>query len=547
MVPVQPYGLERLRTAAAGVDAWEVELLDPFLLSDAPLALAESAARRLQPDLVGLGVRVIDDCIVVAQPGNSDETGEPFDLAWFGPEIRELRETLGRAAPAARFVLGGAAFSAFPRECLEYLDVELGIVGAGDEAFPALLDRLAEEAPLDGIPGLIRRGETATSLAYQHAYGGAGPTLRDPLYAPLASLPVRTRIGCAMQCAYCLTANLGRTHSEPPLEPVLDEIEATVAHARAHGVARAPVFFADDELNLPGEGHAIALLNGLVERGLTRKMTWRGYFNPTPFSDELARLVAATNGHASITVDSAAEVVIARAYKPFRRSDLDALIPRLVEHGVSCDVGLIFGLPGETEETIAETIGWVRSLPSSIRIAYSIGARVYPHTPLARIAREEPRHLVGAGGATFLEPVVYSSPYPPRRLADLVARELDGLVNAGPVSVSYRTAARIDAPAYRVILEGRGGPAWAELLDRAEQEGRDGRTASDRLLGCLHLAMWHKRFDLAAAAAGRLLGGVELPEGVTRGQLRRARALCLALVGAARIRHPLRRRPETTA
>ena len=88
---------------------------------------------------------------------------------------------------------------------------------------------------------------------------------------------------------------------------------------------------------------------------------------------------------------------------------------------MSADLGLIFGLPGETEETIAETIGFVRSLPESIEVVYSAGARVYPHTPLAAIAAREPERLVGADDPSFLTPVVYSSPAPPRELATRVS------------------------------------------------------------------------------------------------------------------------------
>ena len=186
------------------------------------------------------------------------------------------------------------------------------------------------------------------------AFGGV--TRRDPLYAPANSFPVRTRIGCAMQCVYCTAANLGRQHANGDIETVLDEVERTVAGARERGVGRVPIFFADDEFNLPDERHPIAVLEGLRERGLTKHISWRAYFNPTPFSAEFAELVRETNGHVSITVDSAADTLLETAQKPFRRRHLDALVALLGEHGVSADLGLIFGLPGETEETIAETI-----------------------------------------------------------------------------------------------------------------------------------------------------------------------------------------------
>jgi len=405
---VPAYGLERLRTAIEPTGA-EVELIDPDLVSDEPISFAREAAQRFRPDVIGLGIRIIDDCIVVDRLDAPAD--EPIDVSFLLPEIRELRRALGEAAPEAIFVAGGAGFSACPQECLEYLEVEYGVVGAGEAA----MARLCSDTAWDQVAGLVRRGQEQGIGAYHLGFGG--PTVREPLYAPANSFPVRTRIGCAMQCVYCTAANLGRQHANGELGNVVDEVERTIAGARERGVGRVSIFFADDEFNLPDERHPISVLRGILDRGLIKHMTWRAYFNPTPFSAEFAELVRETNGHVSITVDSAADSLLATAQKPFRRRHLDELIALLTEHGVSADLGLIFGLPGETEETITETLDFVRSLPESIEVVYSAGARVYPHTPLAQIAAREPEFLVGANDPTFLTPVVYSRPWPPRELA----------------------------------------------------------------------------------------------------------------------------------
>ena len=81
------YGLERLRTAIEPTGA-EVELIDPYLVSDDPLAFAQEAAMRFRPDLVGLGIRIIDDCIVVDR---LDGDGA-HDVSFLLPEIREVED-----------------------------------------------------------------------------------------------------------------------------------------------------------------------------------------------------------------------------------------------------------------------------------------------------------------------------------------------------------------------------------------------------------------------------------------------------------------------
>jgi hypothetical protein len=528
---VPAYGLERLRTALDSTSV-EVELLDPYLFSEDPLAAARAAAERFRPDVIGLGVRIIDDCIVVDRLDAPAE--EPIDVSFLLPEILELRRVLGDAAPEALVLVGGAGFSACPQECLEYLAVDYGVVGAGEEALVAI----CEGESLDAIPGVVRRGEPRGISAYNLGFGG--PTRRDPLYAPANSFPVRTRIGCAMQCVYCTAANLGRQHASGELETVLDEIKETVQSARGRGVGRVSIFFADDEFNLPDERHPISVLQGIAERGLAKHLTWRAYFNPTPFSAEFAELVRETNGHVSITVDSAADALLETAQKPFRRRHLDTLVALLGEHGVSADLGLIFGLPGETEETIAETIAFVRALPESIEVVYSAGARVYPHTPLARIAQEESEWLVGSEDPTFLMPVVYSRPWPPRQLARRVDEQLAGLPNVNRVGVAYRSGQTTLADAYRVALAQNGKGSWADILERAAREDDPSRKPAESIAACLQVALWHGRFDLASSAAGRLLQE-DVPSEMSRAQLRFARLAYGGLALADRAKAVLRR------
>jgi len=528
VTPVPAYGLERVRTAAEDAGA-EVELLDPYLVSEDPIVTACEAAERFRPDLVGLGIRIIDDCIVVDRL----EGEEPIDVSFLLPEVRQLREALAEVAPEAILVAGGAGFSACPQECLEYLDLEYGVVGAGEAAIAALVS----DVPRGQTPGLVRKGEADGIGAYH--LGFAGPTRRDPLYAPANSFPVRTRIGCAMQCVYCTAANLGRQHANGHLEVVLEELEQTVAEARERGVGRVPIFFADDEFNLPDERHPISVLEGLRGRGLERHITWRAYFNPTPFSPEFADLVRETNGHVSITVDSAADPLLETAQKPFRRRHLDALVALLGDKGVSADLGLIFGLPGETEETIAETIGFVRSLPESIEVVYSAGARVYPHTPLAAIAAREPERLVGSDDPSFLTPVVYSSPWPPRELARRVDEQLRDLPNVSRVGVAYATGLTTLSDAYRAALSQNGRRSWEEILERAAHDDTQ-RKPAETIAACLQIALWHGRYDLASAAAARLLRE-DIPPEMSRSQLRFARLAYGGLALADRAKAALRR------
>jgi tRNA A37 methylthiotransferase MiaB len=524
VLPVPPYGLELVRGALDGVSG-SCEIVDPFLTDARPLAAAAESARRSNADVIGLGLRVLEDCIPI--DGLADRE-EPLDVHSVIGEVRQLVAALRDARPQATVVLGGAGFSACPAEALEELDVPLGVVGAGERPFRALVERVAAGAEIGAIPGLVRRGEAAAPRGYVVSSRSSAP--RDPLYAPAYGFPVRLRTGCAMACSYCTAANMGRMHGDGDVREIVDEIAALVASARARGLPVLPLFLAADEVNLPDEGLLVRVLRELRARDLAKSVHWRGYFNPTPISDELCDLIVATNGTVSMTVDSACDSVLARNGKPFRRRHLDAAIERVAGRGITLELGLIFGMPGETEETLAETVAWVHSLPAGVEVVYAAGARVYPGTPLARVAKAEPQRVVRVGQG-LLDPVAYCALGSPRGLA----RRLQELLGTRPrtdlLGVGYRSASRAPSEAYRIVRAGGDRAAWAAMLER------EGANTAGVRGALLQIALWHGRHDLAVPIIDAMLAAGDGDPG----QLRRARRLCAVIDAGSRLGRFVRR------
>ena len=184
-----------------------------------------------------------------------------------------------------------------------------------------------------------------------------------------------------------------------------------------------------------------------------------------------------------MTVDSACDVVLARNGKPFRRRHLDATVARVAAHGITLELGLIFGMPGETEETLAETVAWVHGLPASVEVVYAAGARVYPGTPLAAAAAAEPERVLRVGEGP-LDPVAYCALGAPRALA----RRLHELLGTRPhtdlLGVGYRRASRAPSEAYRVVRpEATARPGSASstaCIDRRRRRGCAARSCRSR-------------------------------------------------------------------
>jgi anaerobic magnesium-protoporphyrin IX monomethyl ester cyclase len=527
VLPVPPYGLELVRGALDGA-ARSCEIVDPFLTDERPLAAAAEAARRTQADVIGLGLRVLEDCIPI---DGLDERDEQLDVHSVIGEVRQLVAAVREARPGATIVLGGAGFSACPAEALEALAVPLGVVGAGERPFRALLEHVARGGDGTGIPGVVRRGELVAPRTYVVSERSAAA--REAFYAPAYGVPVRLRTGCAMQCSYCTAANMGRVHGDGDVTEVVDEIAALVAAGRARGLPVLPLFLAADEVNLPDAALLERVLRELFARDLGKALHWRGYFNPTPISEELCGLISATNGTVSMTVDSASDAVLARNGKPFRRRHLDEAVARVVGHGIKLELGLIFGMPGETEQTLAETVAWVHALPPSVEVVYAAGARVYPGTPLAAAAAEEPERVVRVGDGA-LDPVGFCALGTPRSLA----RRLHELLGERPrtdlLGVGYRSASRAPSEAYRVVRARGDRASWQAVLERAES----GPTASPGLRGALlQIALWHGRHDLAVPTIDAMLARGDGDPG----QLRRARRVYAVMGATGRLGKLVRR------
>ena len=99
------------------------------------------------------------------------------------------------------------------------------------------------------------------------------------------------------------------------------------------------------------------------------------------------------------------------------------------------------------------------------------------------------------------------------------------------------------AEAYRAVLGDRGSETWKTALAHAERPGDYQRGTADSLAALAQVAIWNRRFDLAAAAYRRLAQQPELPEGVSRGGLRVARLGCSAIALTGRLNR--RRRVRT--
>lgn len=366
----------------------EVRFLDLLSCADPSGAVAH-AIDTFAPEAVGISVRNIDD---------QNREQPRFLLSQITPVIDACR-----ASSTAPIILGGPGFSIFPGETLRYLGADFGITGDGEVAFVELLRRLGTGEDPSDIPGLHSR--TASSPARHRKDLDGCPFWDDVLTASARSageevwIPVQTRRGCPNDCSYCSTSAIqGRVIRTRSPETVVKEI----GHLALAGFHR--FFFVDNSFNIP-EPYAMSLC-GLLEAAAL-DIEWRCILYPHRVTEELvATMSRAGCVEVSLGFESGSLAVLREMNKRYTPEDVRRTRELLERHGIRTMGFLLLGGPGETRETVEESLAFAESLHlDSLRI--TVGIRIYPNTPLARRAVEE-----GAIRATddLLAPTFYLAP-----------------------------------------------------------------------------------------------------------------------------------------
>jgi radical SAM superfamily enzyme YgiQ (UPF0313 family) len=110
-----------------------------------------------------------------------------------------------------------------------------------------------------------------------------------------------------------------------------------------------------------------------------------------------------------LTVESASDRVLAGLRKGFTTREVHHAADVVRRHDLPCAWIFLLGGPGETRETVRETLRFAesRTRPQDV-VFFNIGIRIYPGTELESIARRQ--GILTAHSDQMLRPVFYVSP-----------------------------------------------------------------------------------------------------------------------------------------
>ena len=372
-MPVLPLGLACVAASVQGA-GHEVQLLNLMMQTDTHQALKEAIVD-FNPEIIGISVRNIDD---------QKMENPKFLLEGVKEVVRSCREFSG-----ATIVLGGAGYSIYPQASLDFLEADIGIQGEGESAFLKLIERLGKNKDLAEIPGLFLAGqEPQGEREYIKSLADLPLPLPDiHLSTPSALkgqevwIPFQTRRGCPLDCSYCSTATIeGRAIRKHDPQKVVETISNYAEAGFDH------FFFVDNTFNLPSS-YARTLCEKLISA--KQNITWRCLLYPWKIDADLVEKMAAAGcKEVSLGFESGSEKVLARLNKKFNLDDVRQISNVLKDNGIRRMGFLLLGGPGETRETVNESLEFADSLNLEA-LKITIGIRIYPYTPLATTALKE--------------------------------------------------------------------------------------------------------------------------------------------------------------
>jgi len=293
------------------------------------------------------------------------------DLLGFMMSTYMFRETLDWARylrgglPKTKVIVGGYNLRVYPTESVTPAEIDFGCFNSAYETVPRLLDTLENGGNLDDVPGLIfKRNGSILQTPYgedpdfENYPNPARHLLPNELYAEfpteLKNFTVMvTSKGCPRGCVFC---EAGRTRYNPrSVKKVVDEIEECYEN---FGVREIDIF---DYEFLIQRKRVLEICKEIQRRGI--KIMWACRARIDSVDDELLReMKAAGCGRIYFGIESGLQEMLDDMNKGITLEQVRENIKLTKKHGIRSLGFFLVGSPGETRETIRQTVKFAKSL-----------------------------------------------------------------------------------------------------------------------------------------------------------------------------------------
>jgi len=368
--PVPPIGLLYISSAIRQTfgSQYEIKILDSgiddFSLNDLKLCLEE-----FQPGFIGLSTL-------------SCETDLMQDIASISKSV--IKD--------CKVIVGGPHATVAAAALLSDPNIDIAVIGEGENTIVELLKSLDESIPLSFVSGIAFRENNRIVSTGPRNYIGILDALPFPAWDLIDMkkyvnspnwngitkeylyLPILTSRGCPYQCTYCHNI-FGKHVRIRSSEDVVSEIEYLF---RKYSVKEFHII--DDAFNYDA-ARAKHLCSAIIASGLKISLAFPNGLRADNIDDELIILLKKAGTY---KINFGFETIIPRLQSMIKKNlDIDsahATVRKVSKTGIITGGYFMFGLPTETREDILKTINFAAK--SSLDTAYFFKVTPYPGSEL---------------------------------------------------------------------------------------------------------------------------------------------------------------------
>ncbi|RCK81523.1 MAG: Radical SAM domain protein [Candidatus Ozemobacter sibiricus] len=358
---------------------------------------------------------------------------------------RETVQAIRRQVPGGAIIIGGTYPSALPEDAMAACaEIDFAAIGEGDQLIVDLVRSLRTGTPaLSAIPGLVYR--TPTGIRRNPGRGLVRHLDHLPMLAwhlfPLKRYiphpPYRllrsfatliTSRGCPFHCIYCTKAVSGSDFRVQGVPRILEELRHL---SRTYGIKQ--VHFYDDDFPRPRH-RLLEFCRTLRQSGLP--LLWSCVARVDSVDEEVVReMKAAGCWLIAFGVESGSQAILDRALKGYTLAQVRRAFAVTRQAGLQTLGYFMAGLPGETRETLEQTVRLSLELDPDY-VSWSITA-LYPGSRLHEQAREQWSSHPGGPGHLPRFGVSSQSPYAHGHVA-LLEENLPAAEIQAAVAAAYR-------------------------------------------------------------------------------------------------------------
>jgi len=336
------------------------------------------------------------------------------------PSALKSARVAKEACPDAKVIMGGPHATFADTEILtEEAAVDIVVRGEGEETLLELAQNSPKLDRLGEIKGITFRENDQIVKTPDRPFIQNLDELPRPAYKYLPIekyrihgrkfLPIMTSRGCPFQCSFCVASQMfGAKFRARSPKNVVDELEWLRDEYEAEGVS-----FHDDTLTLDRK-RILDICDEIIERKI--RLAWGCQTRVDQVSREvLSKMRKAGCNEVSFGVESGCQRILDAVHKRVSIQQCENAIKWAKDEGLFVAVSTIVGYPGETKETMKQTLDLIHRIePDDVWLCL---ATPYPGTELRAL-------IESMGWKMSSDWTLYNTMNPIFEIPDLPAEEI---------------------------------------------------------------------------------------------------------------------------